>query len=108
MRGVCLCLLLLMACIGCCHAVPSLSMSLDALGDAPASLPLGPSPVDVPATHFFVNGQRPPVALPPRLGEHTRDLLAAAGLSAAQIDAMLGSGAAVAPSLSNAAGAPHP
>ena len=64
--------------------------------------------VRFPGVPVRFNGQRPPVALPPRLGEHTRPLLAAAGLSAAQIDAMLGSGAAVAPALSNDSGASHP
>jgi crotonobetainyl-CoA:carnitine CoA-transferase CaiB-like acyl-CoA transferase len=60
-----------------------------------------------PGVPVRFNGQRPPVALPPRLGEHTRPLLSAAGLSAEQIDAMLGSGAAVAPTLSNDAGVPR-
>jgi crotonobetainyl-CoA:carnitine CoA-transferase CaiB-like acyl-CoA transferase len=32
--------------------------------------------------------------LPPRLGEHTREILAEAGLTAAEADALLGSGAA--------------
>lgn len=49
------------------------------------------------ATPVRFNGQRHPVSLPPRLGEHTRTQLQAAGLSTAQIDAMLASGAALAP-----------
>lgn len=40
------------------------------------------------------DGQRPPVALPPRLGEHTRSVLARAGLDGAAIDALIHSGAA--------------
>ena len=44
------------------------------------------------------NGQRQPVSLPPRLGQHTRAQLLTAGLSTAQIDALLASGAAFEPS----------
>ena len=36
----------------------------------------------------------PPVQLPPRLGEHTRDILQEAGLPTAQVDAMFATGAA--------------
>ena len=43
------------------------------------------------------NGERHPVALPPRLGEHTRAQLQAAGLDSAQVDALLASGAACEP-----------
>ncbi|MEN9889179.1 MAG: hypothetical protein RL559_1216 [Pseudomonadota bacterium] len=46
------------------------------------------------ATPVRFNGQRHPVSLPPRLGQHTRAQLLAAGLSTAQIDALLASGAA--------------
>ena len=60
--------------------------------------------VRFPGVPVRFDGQRPPVALPPRLGEHTRALLEAAGLSAEQIAAMLGSGAAVASSFSKTAG----
>jgi crotonobetainyl-CoA:carnitine CoA-transferase CaiB-like acyl-CoA transferase len=35
--------------------------------------------------------------MPPRLGEHTRELLAQAGLGAAQIDALVDTRAAIAP-----------
>ena len=42
------------------------------------------------------NGERHPVSLPPRLGQHTRAQLQAAGLSASQIDALLAQGAAFA------------
>jgi crotonobetainyl-CoA:carnitine CoA-transferase CaiB-like acyl-CoA transferase len=48
--------------------------------------------------------ERYQVAVAARLGEHTRALLEAAGLSAEQIAAMLGSGAAVASSFSKTAG----
>ena len=60
--------------------------------------------VRFPGVPVRFDGQRPPVALPPRLGEHTRSLLEAAGLSAEQIAAMLVSGAAVASSFSKTAG----
>lgn len=39
------------------------------------------------------DGERPPVRLPPRLGEHTRSALSAVGASAEQIEAWLASGA---------------
>ncbi|MNN97774.1 hypothetical protein D3C81_2170040 [compost metagenome] len=35
-----------------------------------------------------------PPAMPPRLGEHTRNVLAEAGIAPAQVDALLGTGAA--------------
>ena len=39
---------------------------------------------------FTLDGQRPGVRLnPPKRGEHTREVLAAAGLSAADIDALI-------------------
>lgn len=52
--------------------------------------------VRFPGVPVQFDGQRLPVGMPPRLGEHTRPLLEAAGLSGAQINALLGSGAAVA------------
>jgi crotonobetainyl-CoA:carnitine CoA-transferase CaiB-like acyl-CoA transferase len=41
------------------------------------------------------NGQRPPVTVPPRLGEHSQEILAQAGIGPAQRAALLASGAAV-------------
>jgi crotonobetainyl-CoA:carnitine CoA-transferase CaiB-like acyl-CoA transferase len=46
------------------------------------------------ATRF--DGQRAAVGMPPRLGQHTRALLAEAGLNADQIQALLDQGAAIA------------
>ncbi len=43
------------------------------------------------------NGERNPVSLPPRLGEHTRAQLQAAGLSPEHIDTLMTSGAAFEP-----------
>jgi len=45
----------------------------------------------------FSGGMRDATLPAPRIGEHTRELLAEAGCTAAQIDAMIASGAAVAP-----------
>jgi crotonobetainyl-CoA:carnitine CoA-transferase CaiB-like acyl-CoA transferase len=64
--------------------------------------------VRFPGVPVRFDGQRAPVALPPRLGEHTRALLEAAGLSAEQIAAMLGSGAAVEFSFAKTAGVSRP
>jgi crotonobetainyl-CoA:carnitine CoA-transferase CaiB-like acyl-CoA transferase len=50
-----------------------------------------------PGVPVRFDGDRPPVRRPPRLGEHTREQLAAAGLGAEAIDALLASGAAVQP-----------
>jgi crotonobetainyl-CoA:carnitine CoA-transferase CaiB-like acyl-CoA transferase len=42
-----------------------------------------------PGVPVKFDGVRPPVRMPPRLGEHTRESLAAAGWSAAQIDSLM-------------------
>lgn len=42
-----------------------------------------------PGVPVRFDGQRPAVAMPPRLGAHTRELLAEAGCSPAQIDAVM-------------------
>lgn len=42
-----------------------------------------------PGVPVKFDGVRPPVRMPPRLGEHTRDSLAAAGWSDAQIDSLM-------------------
>ena len=47
-----------------------------------------------PGTPVRFDGQRVPVAMPPRLGQHTREQLAQAGLGATQIQALLDQGAA--------------
>ena len=49
-----------------------------------------------PAVPVRFDGQRPPIAVPPRLGEHTRAQLARAGLPPADIDALIASGGALA------------
>lgn len=49
-----------------------------------------------PAVPVRFDGQRPPIAVPPRLGEHTRAQLARAGLPPAAIDALIASGGALA------------
>ena len=49
-----------------------------------------------PGVPVRFDGQRPAITMPPRLGEHTRDLLAQAGLSDAQIQALLDTRAAMA------------
>jgi len=49
-----------------------------------------------PGVPVKFDGARPPVGMPPRLGEHTRESLAAAGLSPAQIDHLITDGAACA------------
>ncbi|MDY7548323.1 CoA transferase [Glaciimonas sp. CA11.2] len=41
------------------------------------------------------NGKRPPVAMPPRLGEHTNEILAQAGIGTSAREAMLASGGAI-------------
>lgn len=38
---------------------------------------------------ILLNGERPPIAFPPRLGEHSREILTEAGLSDTEIDAAL-------------------
>ncbi len=53
--------------------------------------------VRFPGVAVRFDGQRPPVAMPPRLGEHTRALLADAGLTAQQIEALVQQGAAIVP-----------
>lgn len=47
-----------------------------------------------PGVPVKFDGQRPAVGMPPRLGEHTRQSLAAAGLSPSRIDALIADGAA--------------
>ena len=47
-----------------------------------------------PGVSVRFNGERADVGMPPRLGEHTRSVLEAAGLAAQDIDALLVSGAA--------------
>ena len=47
-----------------------------------------------PGVPVLFDGERPPVGVPPRLGEHTRGVLAEAGFSDADIDALLQSRAA--------------
>jgi crotonobetainyl-CoA:carnitine CoA-transferase CaiB-like acyl-CoA transferase len=44
-----------------------------------------------PGVPIKFDGVRPPVRMPPRLGEHTRETLAAAGWSAARIDRFMDS-----------------
>lgn len=52
-------------------------------------------PIRVPGIPVKIDGEQAKVRRPPpRLGEHTRELLAEAGLSAAEIDALCRSGAA--------------
>ena len=43
-----------------------------------------------PGVPVLFDGERPPIARPPRLGEHTREVLEEAGLSDAAIDAVAG------------------
>ena len=50
-----------------------------------------------PGVAVRFDGQRPPVTMAPRLGEHTRALLAEVGLDAAQVQALIDQGAAIAP-----------
>lgn len=51
----------------------------------------------VPLLPFTLDGVRPPLRLqPPAIGEHTRELLRAAGYAEAQIEAMVAAGAAAA------------
>lgn len=44
----------------------------------------------LPGVPVLFNGERPPVRKPPQLGEHTREVLLEAGLSAEQIEALTG------------------
>ena len=53
--------------------------------------------VRFPGVPVRFDGQRAAITMPPRLGEHTRELLAQAGLGAAQIDALVDTRAAIAP-----------
>lgn len=53
--------------------------------------------VRFPGVPVRFDGQRQPITMPPRLGEHTRELLAQVGLSAAHIDALMGVGEAIPP-----------
>lgn len=53
-------------------------------------------PVRFPGVPVRFDGQRAPVAMPPRLGQHTRELLAQAGLDEAHIQALVNEGAAIA------------
>lgn len=57
-------------------------------------LPAGDGELRFPGSPALFDGERPPINRPPRLGEHTRSALAAAGLSEAEIDALYKSGAA--------------
>lgn len=47
-----------------------------------------------PGVSVKFDGVRPDIRMPPRLGEHTRQALLAAGLSAAQVEALIENGAA--------------
>jgi crotonobetainyl-CoA:carnitine CoA-transferase CaiB-like acyl-CoA transferase len=49
-----------------------------------------------PGVPVRFDGQRPGVAMPPRLGQHTQELLAQAGVDKARTQALLAQGAAVA------------
>ena len=51
--------------------------------------------VQLTGVPVLFDGERPPVHLPPRLGEHTRSSLLAAGISAEQIDDWIAAGAVV-------------
>jgi crotonobetainyl-CoA:carnitine CoA-transferase CaiB-like acyl-CoA transferase len=51
--------------------------------------------VQLTGVPVLFDGQRPPVSMPPRLGEHTRSSLLAAGVSHSQIDDWIASGAIV-------------
>jgi len=63
-------------------------------GLAPVRLPSGAATA-VPLLPLAIDGARLPLrSAPPRTGEHTRELLAAAGLAAAQVDALIARGAA--------------
>ncbi len=53
--------------------------------------------VRFPGVPVRFDGQRPAVTMPPRLGQHTQELLTQVGLSAAQIEALLGERATTAP-----------
>lgn len=50
-----------------------------------------------PGTAVRFDGKRPRIGMPPRLGQHTRELLAQAGLDEAHIQSLIDQGAAVAP-----------
>ncbi|MDB5878907.1 MAG: CoA transferase, partial [Variovorax sp.] len=47
-----------------------------------------------PGVSVKFDGVRPDVRMPPRLGEHTRQALLAAGLPAVQVEALIAAGAA--------------
>lgn len=53
-------------------------------------------PIVMPAAPLRFDGERPTATMPPRLGEHTVEVLRQAGYGAAAIDALLRTGAAVA------------
>lgn len=59
-------------------------------------LPAGPEgqTVRIASNGVRLDGQTAPVRAPPRLGEHTRQVLAEAGMSQTDIDALIASGAA--------------
>jgi crotonobetainyl-CoA:carnitine CoA-transferase CaiB-like acyl-CoA transferase len=64
-------------------------------GLAPMTLPSGAS-TSVPLLPMAWDGDRLPLrSAPPHVGEHTRELLAAVGMSAPEIDALIARGAAV-------------
>ena len=48
-----------------------------------------------PGVPLKFDGARPDISLPPRLGEHTRAVLAEAGLAPDEIDALLATSEAV-------------
>ena len=50
--------------------------------------------VHFPGVPVKFDGQRPSIAMPPRLGEHTRAVLIEAGVSLDTIDSLIASGAA--------------
>ena len=52
-------------------------------------------PVRLTSVPVLFDGERPPVSLPPRLGQHTRASLLDAGVSDTQIDAWIACGAIV-------------
>ena len=51
-----------------------------------------------PGVPVRFDGERAPVRMPPRLGEHTRESLVAAGVPGAHVDALIADGAAIVPS----------
>ncbi|HWA64196.1 MAG TPA: CoA transferase [Caulobacteraceae bacterium] len=55
---------------------------------------LGGQVLRLPGVPVLFDGERPPVRRPPRLGEHTREVLEEAGVAPARIEAVLGAGPA--------------